>query len=40
MARENAAAEAARLEAAAPAEPEDDHDLEPGKLRGLFRRRG
>ncbi|MET8168894.1 replication-relaxation family protein [Streptomyces sp. NPDC005329] len=33
------AAEAARVQAAAPPEPEDDHDQEPGKLRGLFRRR-
>lgn len=28
-----------RLQAAAPREPEGDHDQEPGKLRGLFRRR-
>ncbi|MGW3681561.1 hypothetical protein [Streptomyces prasinus] len=31
-------AEAARLQAAMPPEPE--HDQEPGKLRGLFRCRG
>ncbi|MFJ8650650.1 replication-relaxation family protein [Streptomyces sp. NPDC093546] len=34
------AAEAARLQAATPPEPEHDHDQKPGKLRGLFRRRG
>ncbi|MGW0771573.1 hypothetical protein [Streptomyces sp. NPDC002676] len=38
-ARQEAAAEAARQPAAAPPEPEDDRDQEPGKLRGLFRRR-
>lgn len=37
VAREEAAAEAARLRAATPPEPE--HDQELGKLRGLFRRR-
>ncbi|MFI2913908.1 replication-relaxation family protein [Streptomyces sp. PDY-4] len=37
VAREEAAAEAARLEAAAPPEPEDDP--EPGRGRGWFRRR-
>ncbi|MFE3931881.1 hypothetical protein [Streptomyces sp. YIM B13508] len=37
VAREEAAAEAARLEAAAPPEPEDDPDL--GRGRGWFRRR-
>ncbi|WP_459247468.1 hypothetical protein [Streptomyces youssoufiensis] len=36
----DAAEEAARLQAAAPPGPEDGHDLEPGKLRALFRRRG
>ncbi|MFV0126146.1 hypothetical protein ACLGI4_00140 [Streptomyces sp. HMX112] len=35
--REEAAAEAARVQAATPPEPE--HDQEPGKLRALFRRR-
>ncbi|MEU9984962.1 hypothetical protein [Streptomyces sp. NPDC050856] len=44
VAREEAAAEAARVQAAMPPEPEPepehDHDQEPGKLRGLFRRRG
>ncbi|MFF3934200.1 hypothetical protein [Streptomyces hirsutus] len=39
VARKEAAAEAARLQAATPPEPESDHDQEPGKLRGLFRRR-
>ncbi|WP_236570178.1 hypothetical protein [Streptomyces mexicanus] len=39
VAREEAAAEAARLQAATPPEPEHDHDQEPGKLRRLFRRR-
>ncbi|WP_261386940.1 replication-relaxation family protein [Streptomyces sp. BK340] len=40
VARKEAAAEAARLQAAAPPEPEDNHDQEPGKSRrGLFRRR-
>lgn len=40
LADREAAAEAARLQAAAPPEPEDDHDQEPGKpRRGLFRRR-
>jgi hypothetical protein len=38
VARKEAAAEAARLQAATPPEPE--HDQEPGKLRRLFRRRG
>jgi hypothetical protein len=39
VAREEAAAEAARLQAAAPPEPEDDGQ-EPGKpRRSLFRRR-
>lgn len=38
IARKQAAAEAARLQAATPPEPEPDQ--EPGKLRGLFRRRG
>ncbi len=37
VARQEAAAEAARLEAAAPPEPEDDQ--EPGRDRGWFRRR-
>jgi hypothetical protein len=37
-AREETAAEAARIQAATPREPE--HDQEPGKLRGMFRRRG
>jgi mono/diheme cytochrome c family protein len=36
--REEAAAEGARPQAAMPPEPE--HDQEPDKLRGLFRRRG
>ncbi|WP_031080503.1 hypothetical protein [Streptomyces sp. NRRL S-118] len=40
VAREEAAAEAARLRAATPPEPEHDHDQEAGKLRGLVRRRG
>ncbi|MFF8717246.1 hypothetical protein ACF07T_38375 [Streptomyces sp. NPDC015184] len=40
VARKEAAAEAARLQAATPPEPEPEHDQEPGKLRGLFRRRG
>ncbi|MCX2928433.1 hypothetical protein [Streptomyces sp. NEAU-W12] len=40
VAREEAAAEAARLQAATPPEPEHDRDQEPGKLRGLFRHRG
>nr|CAI78196.1 conserved hypothetical protein [Streptomyces ambofaciens ATCC 23877]CAJ89254.1 conserved hypothetical protein [Streptomyces ambofaciens ATCC 23877] len=41
VAREEAAAGAARLQAAAPPGPERDHDHEdPGKVRGLFRRRG
>jgi hypothetical protein len=39
LAGREAAAEAARREAVAAPEPEDDHDQEPGKLRGLFRRR-
>jgi hypothetical protein len=40
VARQEAAAEAARLQAAAPPEPADDHDQAPGKPRlGLFRRR-
>lgn len=39
VARKEAAAEADRLQAAAPPEPEDDHVQEPGNLRGLFRRR-
>ncbi|MEU9983786.1 hypothetical protein [Streptomyces sp. NPDC050856] len=38
VARKEAAVEVARLQAARPPEPE--HDQEPGKLRGLFRRRG
>ncbi|GGU10720.1 hypothetical protein [Streptomyces lateritius] len=37
VAREEAAAEAARLQAAAPPGPEDDQ--EPGRGRGWFRRR-
>lgn len=37
VAREEAAAEAARLEAAAPPEPQDGP--EPGRGRGCFRRR-
>ncbi|MEU6602779.1 replication-relaxation family protein [Streptomyces flaveolus] len=40
VARKEAAAEAARLQAATPPQPEPEHDQEPGKLRGLFRRRG
>jgi len=36
VAREEAATEAARLQAAAPPEPEDDQ--EPGRARGWFRR--
>ncbi|MEV7018928.1 hypothetical protein [Streptomyces sp. NPDC093991] len=40
VAREEAAAEAARLQATTPPVPEHDHAREPGKLRGLFRRRG
>ncbi|MFF8104415.1 hypothetical protein ACF07S_32770 [Streptomyces sp. NPDC016640] len=40
VAREEAAAEAARPQAAMPPEPEHDHDQEPGKLRSLFRRSG
>jgi hypothetical protein len=40
VARKEAAAEAARVQAATSPEPEHDHDQEPGKLRGLFRRRG
>ncbi|MFL0395191.1 hypothetical protein ACH0CM_21015 [Streptomyces albus] len=40
VARKEAAAEAARLQAAAPSEPEPEHDRDPGRLRGLFRRRG
>ncbi|MFD8252939.1 replication-relaxation family protein [Streptomyces werraensis] len=40
VARKEAAAEAARIQAATPPEPEPEHDQEPGKLRGLFRRRG
>jgi hypothetical protein len=40
VAREEAAAEAARLRAATPPEPEHDHDQEAGKFRGLVRRRG
>jgi hypothetical protein len=39
VAREEAAAEAARLQAATPPEPTDAHNQEPGKLRGLFCRR-
>jgi hypothetical protein len=39
IAREEAAAEATRLQVATPPEPTDAHDQEPGKLRGLFRRR-
>ncbi|MFI8076342.1 hypothetical protein ACIF85_47780 [Streptomyces sp. NPDC086033] len=39
LAGREAAAEAARLQAAAPPEPEDDYDQEPVKLRGLFCRR-
>lgn len=38
--RKEAAAEAARVRAATPPEPEHDRNQEPGKLRGLFRRRG
>ncbi|TGN73393.1 hypothetical protein E5082_32085 [Streptomyces griseoluteus] len=38
VARKEPAAEAACLRAATPPEPEPDQ--EPGKLRGLFRRRG
>ncbi|WP_436952276.1 hypothetical protein [Streptomyces sp. SudanB182_2057] len=37
VAREEATAGAARLQAAAPPEPEDDQ--EPGRGRGWFRRR-
>ncbi|MFD3532621.1 hypothetical protein [Streptomyces sp. NPDC058664] len=40
VACKEAGAEAARVQAAAPPEPEHDHGREPGKLRGLFRRRG
>ncbi|WP_416531560.1 hypothetical protein [Streptomyces coelicoflavus] len=40
MVRKEAAAEAARLQAATPPEPEPEHDQEPGKLRGPFRRHG
>ncbi|MFF1545000.1 hypothetical protein [Streptomyces sp. NPDC058291] len=39
VARKEAADEAARHQAATPLEQEHDHDQEPGKLRGLFRRR-
>lgn len=39
VARQEAAAEAARRQVAVPPEPEGDRDQEPGKLRGLFRRR-
>ncbi|WP_060904611.1 hypothetical protein [Streptomyces scabiei] len=39
VAREEAAAEAARLQAAMPPEPEHDHDQGPGRGRGWFRRR-
>lgn len=39
IAREKAAAEAARLQTTTPLEPEHDHDQESGKLRGLFHRR-
>lgn len=41
VAREEAAAEAVRLQAATSPEPGPEHDREPGKFRrGLFRRRG
>ncbi|WP_436942653.1 hypothetical protein [Streptomyces sp. SudanB66_2053] len=39
VAREEAAAEAAHLQAAPPSGPEAERDQEPSKLRGLFRRR-
>ncbi|MFE2848880.1 hypothetical protein ACFXKS_36260 [Streptomyces scopuliridis] len=39
VARKEAAAEAVRQLAALPPEPEEDRDQEPGKRRGLFRRR-
>jgi hypothetical protein len=39
VAAQEAAAEAARRQAAAPPEPEAHYYQEPGKLRGLFRRR-
>jgi hypothetical protein len=39
VARKEAPAEAARLQAATPSEPEPEHDQKPGRLRGLFRRR-
>ncbi|MFF8280628.1 hypothetical protein ACF05T_31880 [Streptomyces lateritius] len=40
VARQEAAAVAARLQAqaTAPPDPDDDHAQAPGKLRGLFRR--
>ncbi|MEW2289666.1 replication-relaxation family protein [Streptomyces sp. NPDC047841] len=38
MAAQEAAAEAARRQASASLEPEDDHGQEPGKFRRLFRR--
>ncbi|MFF5506495.1 hypothetical protein [Streptomyces roseolus] len=40
VAHEEAAAGAARIEAATPLALEPEHVQEPGKLRGLFRRRG
>lgn len=40
VAREEAAPEVARLQAATPPEPEHHHGQEPGKFRGLFRRLG
>ncbi|MGA5171253.1 MULTISPECIES: hypothetical protein [Streptomyces] len=40
VSRKEAAIEAARLQAATPSESDHDHAQEPGKLRGLFRRRG
>ncbi|MFE9361227.1 hypothetical protein ACFYPB_45340 [Streptomyces olivaceoviridis] len=38
VARKEAAAEAARLQAATPPEPEPDHDQDPGRGRSWFRR--
>ncbi|GGT86894.1 hypothetical protein GCM10010272_34840 [Streptomyces lateritius] len=38
VARQEADAEAARLQATMPPEPDDGHAQAPGKLRGLFRR--
>ncbi len=39
IAREKTAARAARIQAATPFEPEHDHNHEPGRSRGWFRRR-